>query len=97
LRTAEAILAKNEQISDALEHGRISPKTSEQLSQCLKMPIELAKLEMKMHDMLRKHGRTTPVPRSPLVRSMIGGLNPDKVEPSDGENVRALIGDPEKK
>jgi hypothetical protein len=94
LRTAEAILEKNEQILDGMERGVVTPKTGEQMSQCCKMPIALVRLEMSYLKMLQGFGRKAPVPRSALLRSMIPGLNPDKILPTDGETVRAML--PEK-
>lgn len=91
MRTAEQLLSKNEQIADGLEHGAIKPKTAEQLSQCVKLPIKLAELEMKMRNMVAKAGRKAPVLRSPLIRSLIPGLDPDALAPTDGDNVRALL------
>jgi len=93
LRTVEAILKKNEQILDGLERGTLTPKMGEQMGQCIKTPQNLVRLEISYHRMIKDYGRTVPVPRSPLLRSMIPGLNPDKVEPTDGEKVRALIGE----
>lgn len=90
MRTAEQLLTKNEQIADGLEHGAIKPKTAEQLSQCVKLPIKLAELEMKMRAMVAKAGRTAPVLRSPLIRSMTPGLDPERIAPTDGATVRAL-------
>jgi hypothetical protein len=91
LRTVEAILSKNEQIIDGMERGAITPKTAEQMSQCCKMPIQLVRLEMTYLKMLQGFGRKAPVPRSALLRSMIPGLNPEHISPSDGEVVRALV------
>ena len=93
MRTVEAILKKNEQILDGLERGSLTPKMGEQMGQCIKTPQNLVRLEIAYHRMIKDYGRTVPVPRSPLLRSMIPGLNPDKVEPTDGEKVRALIGE----
>jgi hypothetical protein len=90
LRTVEQILRKNEQISDALERGLITTKTSEQLTQCNKVPMDLARLEMKYHELVRRHGRTVPVPHSPLIRSLVTGLDPLRPAPTDGETLRAL-------
>ncbi len=91
MRTAEAILEKNEQILDGMEHGTVTPKAAEQMSQCCKMPIQLVKLEIAYLRMLQSFGRKAPVPRSPLLRSMIPGLNPDQVAATDGEVVRGLV------
>lgn len=94
LRTPDALLEKNEQILDGMEHGTITPKMGEQMSQCCKLPITLVNLEIKYLKMIQGFGRKAPVPRSPLLRSM-AGLNPDKVLPSDGAVVRSLVGDAE--
>lgn len=91
LRTADAILQKNEQILDGMERGVVSPKMGEQMSQCCKMPIALVRLEMAYHKMIQGFGRKAPVPRSPLLRSMVPGLDPEKLSPQDGEKVRALV------
>jgi hypothetical protein len=91
LRTAEAILTKNEQILDGLERGAVSPKMGEQMGQCIKTPIALARLEMSFLKMIQGFGRKAPVPRSPLLRSAIGLK--EAVSPTDGEQVRALLPD----
>jgi hypothetical protein len=92
LRSAEAIIAKHEQIQDGLEHQTITGKVAEQMNQTLKGIMGVAKLEMQYYGLLLKFGRKVPVPRSPILRS-VAGL-PEQVSPSDGERVRALI--PEK-
>jgi hypothetical protein len=92
-RTAEDILRINEQILDALQHGLITPKMAEQLGQCIKQPVALVNVEMKYHRHLHMFGRKVPVPRSPLLRALIPGLDPDKVLASDGQKVRALVED----
>lgn len=94
LRTGEAILEKNEQILDGMEHGTVTPKMAEQMSQCCKMPLQLANMEMRYLKMIQGFGRKAPVPRTPILRAM-AGLNPDKLLPGDGAAVRALVGDAE--
>lgn len=94
LRTGEAILEKNEQILDGMEHGSVTPKMAEQMSQCCKMPLQLANMEMRYLKMIQGFGRKAPVPRTPILRAM-AGLNPDKLLPGDGAAVRALVGDAE--
>lgn len=89
LRTAEHIIRKNEQIIDGLERGVLTPKMAEQMNQCCKMPIELAKLELKHHEIIRRAGRKANVPRSPLLRSNIG-LGKE-LAPTDGGKVRAFL------
>lgn len=74
-----------------MERGVVSPKLGEGMLQCCKMPIALVRLEMGYLKMMKDFGRKVPVPRSPLLRSMIPGLNPDVVAPTDGETVRALL------
>jgi len=64
----------------------------EQMGQCCKTPIALARLEMSFLKMIQGFGRKAPVPRSPLLRSAIGLK--EAVSPSDGEIVRAML--PEK-
>jgi hypothetical protein len=91
LRTADEILQKNEQIFDGLDRGTISAKVAEQLSQCVKTPLMIARLELLYMRMLQTAGRTAPVPRSPLVRSLVG-LNPHRIESGDGEKLRNLAG-----
>jgi hypothetical protein len=91
LRTTEAILLKNEQILDGMERGAVAPKMAEQMGQCIKTPIALAKLEMGFLKMIRDFGRKAPVPRSPLLRSAVGLK--EMVAPTDGEFVRALLPD----
>jgi len=90
LRTAEQILESNERVAHDLTTGAIKPKEAEQRTQCNKLPIDLAKLEMKMRDQIARFGQKSPVLRSPLIRSL-QGLDPDKLEPTDGAAVRALI------
>jgi hypothetical protein len=92
LRSAEAILAKNEQIMDGIERGAVTPKMAEQMGQCIKTPIALARLEMTFLKMVHGFGRTAPVPRSPLLRSVIGLK--EAVSPTDGEFVRGLMPPP---
>src|SRR5687768_15434672 len=67
LRTTDAILEKNEQILDGIERGAVSPKMAEQMGQCIKTPIMLARLEMSFLKMIQGFGRKAPVPRSPLL------------------------------
>lgn len=92
IRTAAAIIEKHEQIQDALEHQAISGKIAEQMNQTLKGIMGVAKLEMQYFSMLLKFGRKAPVPRSPILRSVVG--LPEKVSSGDGETVRAML--PEK-
>src|SRR5688572_293549 len=92
LRTTEALLQKNEQILDGLERGVVTPKMGEQMGQCIKTPIMLARLEMSFLKMLQGFGRKSPVPRSPVLRSAIG--LPAGVANTDGAFVRDLL--PEK-
>src|SRR5436190_8864383 len=92
LRTAEALIEKHEQIQDALEHGRITGKIAEQMNQTLKGIMGIEKLGLQYLSLVLKFGRKAPVPRSPIVRDMIG--LPPALAPTDGEYVRALL--PEK-
>lgn len=92
IRTADAIISKHEQIQDALERGTITGKIAEQMGQTLKGITGVAKLELQFLSMLLKFGRKAPVPRSALLRSVIGLQ--EQVSPQDGELVRALL--PEK-
>jgi len=91
IRTAAAIIQKHEQIQDALEHNTISGKIAEQMNQTLKGIMGVAKLEMQYFSMLLKFGRKAPVPRSPILRSVVG-LS-ENVSPTDGETVRAMLPD----
>lgn len=91
LRTATAIIEKHEQIQDALERQTVSGKIAEQMNQTLKGIMGVAKLEMQYFSMLLKFGRKAPVPRSPILRSVIG--LPEKVSPNDGDAVRAFLSD----
>lgn len=91
VRTAEAVIRKYEQIEYALETGAITPKQGEQLGQPLKGITGLAKLELQFRTFLQKSGRTVPVVRNALLRSVIGLQ--EHVSPDDGEKVRALIGE----
>jgi hypothetical protein len=92
LRTALAIVQKHEQIQDALEHGRITGKVAEQMNQTLKGIIGIERLGMQFLALALKFGRKAPVPRSPILRNMLG--LPEALSPGDGETVRALL--PEK-
>lgn len=92
IRTADAIIGKHEQIQDALEHDRISGKVAEQMNQTLKGIMGVEKLGLQYLSLALKFGRKAPVPRSPILRNMIG--LPVTLSPTDGEFVRALI--PEK-
>lgn len=91
LRTEQALLKKNEEIVDGLERGAITPKTAEQMSQCIKTPISLARLRISYLKMMASFGRKMPIPQAGLLRSLLD--LPEKVSPSDGETVRALIGE----
>ena len=91
LRTTEAILQKNEQIIDGIERGVVPPKMAEQMGQCIKTPIALARLEMAFLKMIQGFGRKAPVPRSPLLRSAVGLK--EAISPTDGEFVRGLLPD----
>jgi len=62
---------------------------AEQMGQCIKTPISLARLELSVLKMITLFGRKAPVPRSPLLRSAIGLK--EALSPSDGEFVRGLI------
>lgn len=92
LRTASAIVEKHEQIADALEHGRITGKIAEQMNQTLKGIVGIEKLGMQYLSLALKFGRKAPVPRTPILRDMIG--LPANLSPEDGAAVRALL--PEK-
>lgn len=92
LRTAVAIVEKHEQILDGLEHGRLTGKVAEQMNQTLKGIIGIERLGMQFLALALKFGKKAPVPRSPILRDMLG--LPGRVSPGDGEQVRALL--PEK-
>jgi hypothetical protein len=62
------------------------------MNQTLKGIMGVAKLEMQFWSLLHKFGKSTPVPRSPILRS-VAGL-PENIGPSDGAAVRAML--PEK-
>lgn len=89
IRTVSAIVEKHEQIQDALEHGAISGKIAEQMGQTLKGIVDVAKLEMKYWSLVLKFGKKAPVPRSPILRSVVGLA--ERVAPTDGEQIRALV------
>lgn len=89
IRTSGAIIEKHEQIQDALEHQTITGKVAEQMNQTLKGILGVAKLEMQYWSLMLKFKRNPPVPRSPILRSVIG-LAPD-VSAKDAESVRALM------
>lgn len=71
---------------------RITGKVAEQMNQTLKGIAGVAKMEMQFFTMLLKYGRKAPVPRSPILRSIVG--LPEQLSATDGEKVRALL--PEK-
>lgn len=89
LRTATAIIEKHEQIQDGLERQTITGKVAEQMNQTLKGIMSVARLEMQYWNLIAKFGKTAPVPRSPLLRNVIG--LPEKIGPTDGDQVRALL------
>lgn len=89
IRTADAVIEKSEQIFDALEREAITPKTAEQLGQQLKTITNMARMEMQFLGLVLKFGRKAPVPRGPLLRSVIG--LPEAISPTDGEYVRKLL------
>lgn len=91
MRTALAIVEKHEQIQDGLERQTLSGKIAEQMNQTLKGIMGVARLEMQFYNMALKYGRRAPVPRSSILRSLIG--LPEKAASTDGETVRALIGE----
>ena len=91
LRTAEAIVEKHEQIFDALEHDRITPKSAEQMGQQLKGIVSIEKLAIQFWSLALKYGKKVPVPRSPILRSVIG--LPEDINPADGAAIRAMLPD----
>jgi len=91
LRTAVAIIQKHEQIQDALERSAISGKVAEQMNQTLKGIVGIEKLGMQYLSLLIKMGRKAAVPRTPILRNMLG--LPEALSPGDGEQVRALLPD----
>jgi len=94
IRSAVAIIEKHEQIQDGLERGALTGKIAEQMNQTLKGITGIAKLELQYLALLLKFGRKVPVPRSPVLRSVVG-LGAE-MSAKDGEYVRALIGAAEK-
>jgi hypothetical protein len=92
LRTAEAIIAKHEQIQDALERQAITGKVAEQMNQTLKGIVGIEKLGLQYLSLIVKLGKRAAVPRTPILRNLIG--LPEAVSADDGDTVRALL--PEK-
>jgi hypothetical protein len=91
LRTATAVIEKYEQIQDALESNRITGKIAEQMNQTLKGIVGIERLGLQFLNLALKFGKKAPVPRSPILRDMVGlGVN---VAPTDGEKVRQLLPD----
>ncbi len=84
-----ALVAKHEQIQDALEHLTITAKQAEQMNQTLKGIMGVAKLEMQFFNMLLKFGNRSPVPRSPLLRSVVGLDGPPSA--TDASKIQALL------
>ena len=91
VRTAAAIVEKHEQILDGLEREAISGKIAEQMGQQLKGITGIARLEMQFWNTVIKFGRKAPVPRSALMRSVLG--LPETISPTDGETVRSMLPD----
>jgi hypothetical protein len=91
VRTATAIVEKHEQILDALERETITGKIAEQMGQQLKGITGIARLEMQFWNTVIKFGRKAPVPRSALMRSVLG--LPETISPTDGEAVRSMLPD----
>ena len=60
------------------------------MNQTLKGIVSLEKLGLQYLALVAKLGRRAQVPRTPLLRNMVG--LPEEVSPTDGETVRALIG-----
>lgn len=92
MRTASAIIEKHEQIQHALEHGKITGKIAEQMNQTLKGIVAIERLGLQYLSLAHKFGRKIPVPRSPIIRDMIG--LPEVITPKDGETLRHLVGEP---
>ncbi len=89
IRTTVALLEKHEQIQDALEHESIQPRVAQQMDQTLKGIMAVAKLELQYFTMLMKLGARAPVPRSPILRSLIG--LPVKPSKGDAEAMKGVI------
>ncbi len=89
VRSADAVIAKHEQILDGLERGVISNKTGEQMGQQLKGIMAVERLGISYLRMIAAMGRKAAVPRTPILRSLIG--LPRDLSPGDGEKVRALL------
>jgi hypothetical protein len=89
IRTAEAVIAKHEQILDGLERGAVSNKTGEQMGQQLKGIMAVERLGISYLRMIASMGRKAAVPRTPILRSLIG--LPRELSATDGEKVRALL------
>lgn len=92
LRTASAIIEKHEQIQHALELGKITGKIAEQMNQTLKGIVAIERLGLQYLSLAHKFGRKMPVPRSPIIRDMVG--LPEALSPTDGAAMRHLIGEP---
>ena len=89
LRTARAIIEKYEQVQDALEHNRITGKIAEQMNQTLKGIVGIERLGLQFLSLALKFGKKAPVPRSPILRDMVG-LGPT-LSPTDGDHIRKLL------
>lgn len=89
IRTAEKVIEKFEQIQDGLERQALTPKTAEQMNQTLKGIMGVERLAMQYWSLARKFGKSAPIPRTPITRSLLG-LRPD-ADPSDGANVRKML------
>ncbi len=59
------------------------------MNQTLKGIMAVGRLELQYWSLAVKMGRQAPVPRSPILRSVLGLKGP--VKPEDGEAVRQLV------
>lgn len=90
LRTADALIHKHEQIQDGLERQAITGKQAEQMNQTLKGIMAISRLEMQYFSLMLKFKRHPPVPRSALLRNVIG--LPEKVSNTDAKQLQDATG-----
>ena len=72
IRTPAAIVEKYEQIFDALDNDRVTGKVAEQLNQALKGITGVARLEIQYMSLVAKHGHKMPMPKSQILKGLIG-------------------------
>ncbi len=65
-------MERYEQVFDALNHDRISPKTAEQLNQSLKGIVGVSRLKLQYMSMVAKHGHKLPTAKGEILLGLLG-------------------------